>query len=151
MLLLLVIPLNVLRQSPGDQAKMEVRAPIAEILGVRAGESFDEARERLAKLAEPRKEKETDDDQVAFTLHGTSYRMVVMHSSHEHVAWISAFVRDPAGIPYSAFGDLARAHVTPSLATWEVREPDRAWRVLAQGKNGRAAVVTLFSPQLPHR
>jgi len=132
-----------------------IRPSITNLLGVVAGDPFDEAKETLERLSEHSKEGEQDEekgeDVVAFTLRGTPYKMVVLHGADEKVSWISAFVRDPEGIPFEQLGDSAKGKITPSLATWEIRSGTRAYRVLAQGSNGRARVVTLLCPRVSHR
>jgi len=121
------------------------------ILGISAGDPFDEAKETLERLAEPSKESNEGDDVVAFTLHGTPYKMVVLHESNDKVSWISAFPRDSEGIAFDQFGDLSKGKVTPSLATWEIHRGALVYRLLAQGSRGRAQVVTLLCPRTGHR
>src|SRR5438309_1268861 len=87
------------------------------ILGVHAGDPFDEALEKLEKLSEPSKDSDKDDDQSAFVPKGTAFKIVVLHGSHEKVSWISAYTRDPGGVPFEKLGDTTKGKVTQSLAT----------------------------------
>ena len=122
------------------------------IEGVGIGTSLEEARSILERIGTGggrntrdggRKEawtlKETDFATLAFKTNGAG-----------RIVWISAFIRAGKEVPFTKFGDPAKAtSLSESQAIWNVGSARSGYRLVVKGAGGKATVVYLLSLEFP--
>lgn len=162
---LFLVLLIFLTASVGSAQKVERARVPDSILGVGIGSTLDQAHAKLDRLRTPKarstreeSEQEAREEQEreggrkeAWALRATDYATVALKADREgRVVWITGFVRPGKEIPFAKLGNLSSAKVvTKTRAVWNVATPGGGYRVIAQGQNGRARVVSILSLAAP--
>lgn len=126
------------------------------ILGVRLGATLEEAREKLKGLRKSGGEGEGEEEgeagrKEAWILKKSAYNSIAYQSdAGGRVQWVTGFVRRGKEIPFSKFGDLARASSKSDQgAVWNVQRPEGNFRLIVRGSGGKASVVHLLTLKAP--
>ena len=146
--LLLLTPGFVVAQEQGTSAPQIADS----ILGVRIGAMLAEARAKLDPLGtHGGRDTREGGRKEAYALKETDYAHVALKTNRQgEVVWVSGFVRPDRELPFSAFGDLARAPgATDAEAIWNVETPGGGYRLVVKGQHGKARVVYLLSLATP--
>ena len=128
------------------------------ILGIAIGMQISEARAKLDPLRVPSASapdaKEQAGKRIYWKLNGTEYDWIMAWANSKgEITRIRATLRPDNPKPFVEIGDLARAAVnTPEKAMWNVtRAGEPAVRLIAQGKDYRAATFYMFALNLEMR
>ena len=117
------------------------------ILGVRVGSTAQEVSSvlRTRGSVESRPTREGGSKQV-WRLDGTDFSSIALKlDAAGRVVWVTAFARPGREIPFKQLGDTSRARsASPSRVVWDVSTAAGGYRLVAQGKDGRAGTVSLL-------
>jgi hypothetical protein len=127
-------------------------APAGELLGVRVGMPLGEARALLDRLGTGGgRDTRSGGRKEVWALSGTDFQYVSLKADGRgRVVWVSGFVRPERAIPFDRLGDVgAAAEASGSVAIWNVAAGPTPYRLVAKGRDGRAAVVYLLDLTAP--
>jgi hypothetical protein len=87
----------------------------------------------------------------AWTLKETEFATIAFKTNGAgRIVWISAFVRAGKEVPFTKFGDTAKAtSLSTSQAIWNVGNARSGYRLVAKGMEGKANVVYLLALDFP--
>jgi hypothetical protein len=134
----------------GTQAQSSATASIeasGEILGVRIGSTFEEARAKLDPCRDPasdttiREKKEPGRRKTYWKLAHPEYSWIMVRPNPKgRITQISVFLKPETPKPFDQIGDLKRAATNlENMAVWNVDQPNNlSYRLVAKGGNGRA-------------
>lgn len=131
-------------------------ASSGKIMGVGIGSTMEETRERLDPLRDgeddaPEGEKE-EGERGYWKLKETEYDWIIAWADGRgKIVRLRAMLRQGVTKRFSEIGDLRLASTAnPNIAKWKLRAADGTnYRLVAQGTEGRAATVYMFSVDLP--
>ena len=123
-----------------------------EILGVRIGSPFEEARAKLELLRDPatetiREKKEPGRRKTYWKLAHPEYSWIMVRPNAQgRITQISAFLKPETPKPFDQIGDLKRAATNvDNMAVWNVNQPDHLrYRLVAKGADSRATNIILI-------
>ena len=150
-------PPSPAQESPTDQTPgtAETIQSTGAILGVRIGAQISEARDKLDPLraagSYPPDEKELQGRRIYWKLAGTEYDWIMVWADKQgKVTRVRAVFRPEHQKPFAEIGDLASALTADSHAVrWNLKTPAGSpFRLAAQGADGRAVSVYMFSQEL---
>jgi hypothetical protein len=147
-----VAPVLILLAAAAAAPAQERPAPGGEILGVRVGMPLGEARALLDRLGTGGgRDTRGGGRKEVWALDGTDFRYVSLKADGRgRVVWVSGFVRPERAIPFDRLGDVgAAAEASGSVAIWNVAAGPTPYRLVAKGRDGRAAVVYLLDLTAP--
>jgi len=142
---------------PGPQAASSATTATIEasgdILGVRIGSSFEEARSKLDRFREPgsdtiRDKKDPEERKTYWKLAHPEYTWIMVRPNREGwIIQISAFLKPETPKPFEQIGDLKRAATNlENMAVWNIEQPNNlSYRLVAKGANGRATNIILIA------
>lgn len=120
--------------------------------GIGIGTSLEEARSILSRIGTGGGRATRDGGRKeAWTLKETEFVSIAFKTNGEgRVVWISAFVRPGKEVPFTKFGDPAKAtSSSKSLVIWNIGNERTGYRLVAKGTEEKAAVVYLLALNLP--
>ena len=133
-------------------------AASGEILGVAIGSAIEEARKKLDPLQVPRTDapdqKEKLGRRIYWKLNGTEYDWIMVWANAEgKVTRVRALFRPEHQRPFTEIGDVSQALTADTaIVRWNLLRPDGSpYRLTAQGAEGRAVSVYMFSQEVPSR
>jgi hypothetical protein len=152
-------PHSAKQQGPRAGSSATATATIeasGEILGVRIGSTFEEARAKLDPLRDPasdtiREKKEPGRRKTYWKLAHPEYSWIMVRPNRKgRITQISVFLKPETPKPFDQIGDLKRAATHhENMAVWNVDQPNNlSYRLVAKGANGRATNVILIATSL---
>jgi hypothetical protein len=147
-----VAPVLILLSLVSAAPAQERPAPADAILGVRIGMPLDEARALLDRLGTGTgRDTRGGGRKEVWALSGTDFQYVSLKADgRRRVVWVSGFARPDRAIPFERLGDVAgAAEASGSVAIWNVAAGPTPYRLVAKGRDGRAAVVYLLDLTAP--
>lgn len=129
-------------------AQAPATAAAESIAGVHVGATAEEVRARLEPLGTVVGRDARDGGRRdVWTLESGDFASVaVTTNARGRVVWVTGFLRPGREVPFSAFGDLARAAGRSDVrAVWESRNAHGSYRLSVRGAGGKAQTVTLLA------
>ena len=120
--------------------------------GIGIGTSLDEARTILGRIGTGGgRDTREGGRKEAWTLNETEFTTIAFKTNRAgRIVWISAFVRAGKEVPFTKFGDPAKAtSLSKSQAIWNVGNARGGYRLVAKGMEGKANVVYLLALDFP--
>ena len=120
--------------------------------GIGVGTSVDEARSILGRIGTGGGRNTRDGGRKeAWTLRESEFATIAFKSNGSgRIVWISAFIRQGKEVPFTKFGDTAKAtSLSTSQVIWNVGNGRSGYRVVAKGTEGKATVVYLLALDFP--
>lgn len=120
--------------------------------GIGIGTSLEEARSILSRIGTGGGRATRDGGRKeAWTLKETEFASIAFKTDGAgRVVWVSAFVRPGKEMPFTNFGDPAKAtSSSKSQVIWNVGNARSGYRLVAKGAEEKAAVVYLLALNLP--
>jgi hypothetical protein len=120
--------------------------------GIGIGTSIEEARSILGRIGTGGGRDTRDGGRKeAWTLKETGFSTLAFKTNGAgRIVWISAFARAGKEVPFTKFGDPAKASsFGKSQAIWNVGSGRDGYRLVAKGADGKANVVYLLSLEFP--
>ena len=120
--------------------------------GISIGTSLEEARSILGRIGTGGGRDTRDGGRKeAWTLKETEFATIAFKSNGAgRIVWISAFVRPGKEVPFTKFGDTAKAtSLSTSQVIWNVGSARGGYRLVTKGTEGRASVVYLLALDFP--
>ena len=120
--------------------------------GIGIGTSLDEARSILGRIGTGGGRTTRDGGRKeAWTLKESEFATIAFRSNGSgRIVWISAFTRQGKEVPFTKFGDTAKASsFSTSQVIWNVGNGRSGYRLVAKGAEGKATVVYLLALDFP--
>lgn len=124
------------------------------ILGLEPGDDLSRAHEKLDSLgrfaAPPKREGESErenENKILWELQQTDFRAVLVKTDHEQrIKSITGYLREDKMKPFDQIGDTKVApFLSVDQVAWDIVRPEHPHlRLVASGKDRRAAVITVF-------
>jgi hypothetical protein len=124
------------------------------ILGVEPGDGLNSAHQKLDQFGKfatpPKQDRETEregENKILWELDKTDFRAVLIKTDeHDRITSVTAYLREDKMKSFNQIGDTKVAPVvSDTQVAWDIVRPERPHlRLVASGKDGKAAVIKVF-------